>query len=162
MQAWGAWLGGAMMGLNADIRLLGWNTVMLNAIPEDELVEFREQVAALPKKLQSGWSAVWSDAEASEDQLANARERIQKMVDRMETALAASGWLVGGEYSITDITAFSYMHTVPDLLPDVVNKGKTPKINAWLDAIVERPAVVEALSLRRSAIARDVYQAPGT
>jgi len=162
VQAWGAWLGGGMMSINTDIRLLGWNYVMLNAIPEDELAEFRKQLAALPKQLQSGWSAVWSDAEASEDQLANARERIQKMVDRTETTLEGSGWLVGAEYSITDITAFAHFHTLPDLLPDMVNRNTTPDVMSWLEKIAVRPAVTEALGLRKSSIAKDVYPAPGT
>ena len=161
-QAWGAWLGGGMVSVNADIRLLGWNTVMLNAIPRDELTEFREKVAALPKQLQSGWTAVWSDAEASEDQLVNARERVQKMVDRAEQTLSGSGWLVGDNYSITDITAFSYFHTLPDLLPNVVNRNRTPNVISWLETINRRPAVEETLALRRSPFSKDVYAAPGT
>ena len=162
VQAWAAWLGGVMGGICADVRLLGWNYVMLNAIPADELAKFRTKVAALPKQLQSGWSAVWNDAEASEDQLANAKERIQKTVNRIETSLAASGWIVGDAYSITDISAFAYIHTLPELLPDMVNNDNTPNIMQWLAAINGRSAVKDALALRQSTIARDVYPAPGT
>jgi glutathione S-transferase len=162
VQAWAAWLGGAMGGIGTDVRLLGWNLVMLNAIPKNELAEFRKRVAALPKQLQSGWSAVWSDAEASEDQLANARERIQKIIGRIEQALADTGWIVGYDYSITDITAFAYIHTLPELLPEMVNRETTPNIVKWLEAINSRPAVRYALALRKSTIAKDVYPAPGT
>jgi len=162
VQAWAAWLGGTMVGVCADVRLLGWNYVMLNAIPKDELAVFRKQVAALPKQLQSGWSAVWSDAEASVDQLANAKERIEKIVNRIEKALVKSGWIVGKDYSITDITAFAYIHVLPELLPDMVNKDKTPKIMKWLEVINKRDAVKNALTMRKSTIAKDVYPAPGT
>lgn len=162
VQAWGAWLGGAMGGINSDIRLLGWNYVMLKAIPSEQLTEFRKQVAALPKQLQSGWSAVWSDAEANEDQLANAEERVGKIVDRIEKSLDPSGWIVGGDYSITDITAYAHIHTLPELLPDMVNEGKTQNIMKWLEAINARPAVKEALAMRKSTIAKDVYPSPGT
>ena len=162
VQAWAAWLGGAMGGIGTDVRLLGWNLVMLNAIPKNELAEFRKRVAALPKQLPSGWSAVWSDAEASEDQLANARERIQKIIGRIEQALADTGWMVSNHYSITDITAFAYIHTLPELLPEMVNRETTPNIVKWLEAINSRPAVRYALALRKSTIAKDVYPAPGT
>ena len=162
LQAWAAWLGASMGGINADIRLLGWNYVMLKAMPQDELAAFRQQVASLPKQLQSGWSAVWSDAEANEDQLANAKERVQKIVDRIEKALAASGWIVGKDYSITDISAFAYLHTLPELLPDMVNNEKTPNIMKWLAAISLRDAVKGALAMGRSTIAKDLYAAPGT
>lgn len=162
VQAWAAWLGGTMGGINADIRLLGWNNVMLKSIPQEQLAEFRKQVAALPKQLQSGWTAVWSDAEANEDQLANARERVQNIVNRIEKALGSSDWIVGNDYSITDITAFAYIHTLPELLPDVVNKEKTPGIVNWLKAINQRDAVKDALAMRKSTIAKDVYPSPGT
>lgn len=162
VQAWAAWLGGSMGGICTDVRLLGWNYVMLNVISKDELEKFRDKVAALPKQLQSGWSAVWSDAEASEDQLANAKERIQKIINKIEQALADSGWIVGNAYSITDITAFSYIHTLPKLLPDMVNKESTPNIMQWLEAINSRAAVKDALTTRKSTIAKDVYPAPGT
>ena len=162
VQAWAAWLGGTMGGVNADIRLLGWNYVMLKAMPAEQLKEFRQQLAALPRQLQSGWSAVWSDAEANEDQLANAKERIEKIVNRIEKSLTQTGWIVGADYSITDITAFAYIHTLPELLPDMVNKDKTPNIMNWLEAINERPAVKDALALRRTNIAKDVYASPGT
>ena len=162
VQAWAAWLGGTMGGMCTDVRLLGWNYVMLNAIPKAQLAEFRDKVAALPKQLQSGWSAVWSDAEASEDQLANAKERIQKIINRIEQALTDSGWIVGNSYSITDITAFAYIHTLPELLPDIVSKDRTPNIMKWLGAISGRSAVKDAMALRKSTIAKDVYPAPGT
>ena len=161
LQAWAAWLGG-WMGVNASINLLGWNYVMLKAIPEDELTALRGKIAALPKEPQSGWSAVWSDAEASEDQLANAEERVAGMVTRIEQTLAGNDWLVGSDYSITDITAYAYMHTLPELLPAMVNKNKTPKMMQWLSTISTRDAVKAALAMRRTTIVKNSYTPPGT
>lgn len=160
LQAWSGWIGGAM-GFASDVRLLGWNYVMLPAMPGNELAEFRERVADLPKEKQSGWAAVWSDAEADEDQLANAEERVQRLIGRIEPVLADSGWLVGDDYSIADMEAFAHMHNLPELLPGIVGPKTTPNVIDWLARIAARPAVTAAISMRRSRIATVLYAAPG-
>lgn len=161
LQAWLAWLGGGQ-GLAADVRLLGWNLVMLKTMPADQLQEFRDQAAALPAELHSGWSAVWSDAEANEDMLANARERIGNLLDKVESTISATGWLAGNNYSIADMLGYAHIHTLPRLLPDLVNREKTPNITGWLKTISERPAVQQAMQMKKTPLAGDVYSAPGT
>ncbi len=159
LQAWTAWLDG-MMGLSANVQLLGWNYVMLQAVPDGELTEFRAKVAEQPKEKQSGWAAVWSDAEAAEDQLANAEERVQQFIAKIESILANSAWMIGDEYSIVDMMAYAHIHSLPDLLPDIVNKKDTPNVMEWLERISGRPAVSDAHSMRRSTIAPTLYAAP--
>lgn len=161
LQAWLAWLGGEQ-GFAADVRLLGWNLVMLKTIPENQLQEFRDKAAALPRELHSGWSAVWSDAEANEDMLTNARERVSGLLDKADTTLAATGWLAGINYSIADMLAYAHIHTLPGLLPELVNRDKTPNVIRWLETITERPAVQQAMQMKKTSIAGDVYSAPGT
>jgi GST-like protein len=161
LQAWTASLGG-MMALSSNVQVLGWNYEMLQAIPADELAEFRSKVAELPKEKLSGWAAVWTDAEADEDQLANAEGRVAEVVTRIEAQLATSNCIVGDEYSIVDMYAFALVHSLPDLTPGIVNQKRTPKFIEWLAWIADRPAVAEALSLRRSSIAPTMYSAPGS
>ena len=161
LQAWSAWLSG-MMGLGSNVQLLGWNYMMLEAMPADELDEFRARVAELPKEKQSGWAAVWSDAEADEDQLANAEQRVADVVTRIEKLLADSQWIVGDAYSIADMLAYAHIHSLSDLLPDIVSHQSTPNIIGWLERISERAAVTEAQSMRRSTIAPVLYAAPGS
>ncbi len=109
-----------------------------------------DRFAKLPKaQVAAGWAQVTSDAEASEDQLANARERIGQGVDKIEQALASSDWLVGGAYSVVDINAFALTHTLPRLTPDLVNASRTPKMLAWMKRIEDRPAVKAALATAR-------------
>lgn len=156
-----AWFAG-LTGLAADVRLLGWNLVMLKTLPPDELQAFREKAAALPRALHSGWSAVWSDAEAGEDQLANARERVGTVIARLESGLVADGWLIGSDYTIGDILAYAYTHTLPRLLPDQVNRDTTPHIIQWQEKIAMRPALQQVMQMKRTALAGDVYTAPGT
>lgn len=160
LQAWTAWLGPGA-GLAADVQMLGWNYVMLDAMPADHLASFQARVAKLPRQKVSGWAAVWSDAEADEDRLKNAEERVQQVIANIESVLAEQAWMVGGEYSIVDMMAFSQVHGLPDLLPGIVSKKTTPNIIDWLQRISLRPAVAGALSMRRTTIVPVVYLAPG-
>ena len=156
IQAWTAQLD---QGLSAAVRLIGWHTVTLPAMDEPRRQDFLARAAGLPKpQAQAGWAQVTSDAEASEDQLALAREKIAGMVDRLEQALGASEWLVGGAYSIADINAFALTHTLPRLLPGLVNDSRAPKLMGWLKRVGERPAVQAALAMgKRPDLGPDVY-----
>ena len=160
LQAWTAWLAPGA-GLAADVQFLGWNQVMLDTLPAEELEAFRAKVAELPKEKVSGWAAVWSDAEADEERLANAAERVQEVIDRMESILTSHAWIVGDAYSIVDMLAFAQVHGLPDMLPGIVNEEATPNIIEWLHNISSRSAVTGAFSMRRSTVTPVLYIAPG-
>lgn len=156
VQAWTAQLDQA---LSQAVRLIGWHTVTLPAMSAAQRDDFLARAAKLEKPhAMAGWDQVTSDAEASEDQLALARDKIGGMVQRIETALQGSDWLVGGAYSVVDINAFALTHTLPRLTPELVNDEKTPKMMAWLKRIGDRPAVKEALAMgKHTALGPDVY-----
>lgn len=147
VQAWNNTNDAALTG---NVSLLGWTS----RTTAEERAEHRRKLAAVPgREKPAGWAAVFSDAEASEDQLALARERIAETIGKIEAALASSGWLVGGEYSIADINGFALAHTLPVLLPEIVNPAKTPRTIAWLARIAERPAVKSVLRAGEGAYA---------
>jgi len=156
VQAWTAQLDQA---LSAAVRLIGWHTVTLPAMAAERRRDFLARAADLPKpQAQAGWDRVTSDAEASEDQLALAGDKITGMIDRIEEALEETGWLVGGAYSVVDISAYALVHTLPRLLPDLVNGENTPRTMLWLEHIEARPAVQAALAMsRHTDLGQDVY-----
>jgi len=160
LQAWLAWVGG-WIGLNADVRLLGWNAVMRKALSADVLAAFGEEVAKLPKEKEAGWGQVWSEAEAAEEQLNLAEERVEKIVGKIEAQLEANDWIVGSAFSIVDIAAFAFTHDLPSLLPHIVNETRTPHMLEWRERIAARPSVTNALAGSRSGIAPVMYMAPG-
>lgn len=154
LQAWNSTNDAA---LATNVSLLGWTDV---TTPETRTA-YRQRLATIPgRQKPAGWAAVVADAEANEDQLALARERIGEAVGRIEGALAPTGWLIGADYSIADINSFALTHTLPRLLPDLVNPTATPRMVAWLQRIGDRPAVKAALATRRTPAGQDVYAAP--
>ena len=124
----------AAIGPSAN--LLGWTA----ATSADERAVHRKTLAAIPgREKPAGWHAVWADAEASEDQLANARERISDMLDELEARLAGSVWLVGGAYSLADISAFALVRAVDAALPGSL--ASRPALSRWFDRVGRRDAV---------------------
>jgi len=155
VQAWNARVDAA---LGPTVSLLGWT----RATSAAERTAYRTALAEVSgRERPAGWFAVLADAEASEDQLANARERIGEMLAEIERALDGAAWLVGGDYSIADINAFAYLHTLPRLLPERCHAGATPRVLDWLARSGARPAVRTALATRRAPADRDAYAPPG-
>ena len=148
------------MPLGSGVGFLGWNQVMLPAMAQAERDSFRKRVQALPPRpQQAGWAQVTSDAEASEDQLENARERVRGAVSRVEKILSEQNWLAGNDYSIADIGTYAMARTLPKLMPNEINEQKTPKLVKWLSVIENRPAVKAVLAMRKDGM--DVYAPPG-
>jgi glutathione S-transferase len=155
VQAWNARVDAA---LGPAVNLLGWTRVT----PPAARAAYRAALAQVPGREQpAGWFAVLADAEASEDQLANASEKIGDMLAQVEQALGPSGWLVGGDYSIADINCYAYAHSLPRLLPERVNATLAPRLLGWLERIAARPATRTALATRRGPAAADAYAPPG-
>lgn len=156
VQAWTVQLDQA---LSQAVRLLGWHTVTLPAMGEARRRDFLARAARLEKpQAMAGWAQVTSDAEASEDQLGLAREKIADMTQRIERTLQGSDWLAGGAYSVVDINAFALTHTLPRLTPELVNVEKTPRMMAWLKRVGGRAAVKGALAMKKHAdLGQDVY-----
>ena len=152
-----AWIATLDMALGPAVNLLGWMKLTSRETRDD----YRRRLAAVPgRQAPAGWAAVWADAEANEDQLANARERIGQAVGRIERRLAEADWLAGTDYSIADIAAFGHCHSLPRLLPAIVNTDATPRTLDWISRIAARPAVVAAMALRRAPGSADCYSPP--
>lgn len=160
LQAWTAALDGAM-GLVDDVQLLGWNLAMLNSLSREDFEELSVGMAELPKKKQSGWAQVQTEAEAAEDQLTLARERVAELVCKLENALSDSDWLVGEAFSIADILGFAHAHSLPALLPDSVNETTAPRVIDWLSRISRRDAVRDAIARASRRYRQPAFAPPG-
>lgn len=145
------WIRWSDAQLNDAVRLLGWHTVMLPEMDAAARRAFESRLAAVPvREQQAGWAAVVRDAESTEDRLENARGKIREGILRLESALAAAPWLVGGAYSIADINVFALCWPLAKLMPEDVNRERTPALKHWLQRIAARPAFHAAMSMRRA------------
>lgn len=146
--------------LDTSVSTLGWHQIMVPVMKQRDQKKLKEAVERIPVKARQ---AAWSDAIAcayTGDQLENSRRKISLAIKRIEDTLDKSSWLVDPNYSIADIEAFALTYTLPNLLPETVNEQETPRTMEWLKRIGARPAVKEALAMRQTTLAENIY-APG-
>lgn len=64
---------------------------------------------------------------------------------------------MGDHYTIADIDVYSMLWTLPRLAPELVNAVDTPRILAYIDRILRRPAVQSALAMSRSGRPQECF-----
>jgi glutathione S-transferase len=119
--------------LGAAVGLLGWTATTTG----EARAAHRARLATIahrPKPV--GWHAVWADAEADEDQLANAREKVTGGLDQLEGRLSSGDWLVGDGFSLADINAFALVRAANAVMPEAV--AARPALAAWLGRVAAR------------------------
>ena len=108
-----------------------------------------EELAAHLKKIPSKErQEAWTRAARSpytEEERAAARGRLVEMLDRMEAALRATGWLAGGRYSIADIALVPFVKRIEEeIAPDQMAAAMHPRVAGWWMTIQARPAFARA------------------
>jgi glutathione S-transferase len=112
-------------------------------IPKDELERVLARIP-LPE-VREKWATI-AGASYSEQQLAEARRKLDVCAQRMERALAQSAWLAGASYSLADIDTFAMAIALPRVLPEHANERETPHLIEWHARMSARPAVQELLA----------------
>ena len=108
-----------------------------------------EELAARLKKIPSKErQEAWIRAARkpyTEEERAAARGRLVEMLDRMEAALQATGWLAGERYSIADIALVPFVKRIEEeIAPDEMTAARHPRVAAWWTTIQARPAFARA------------------
>ena len=128
------------------VNLLGW-TRETNVEERDA---HRARLAAIPHRQKpAGWHAVWADAEANEDQLANAREKIEGGLAQVAARLEGADWLVGRAFSLADINAFALIRAARVVMPQSVTAH--PALAAWLGRVEARAGALGAVAFAAPA-----------
>jgi glutathione S-transferase len=94
--------------------------------------------------LRESWLRAYNN-DYPESLLAESRRKVTLALDKMESALTTSPWLLGNDYSLTDIDAFAISRSLPLLTPDLLEAH--PRTADWLTRMQQRPAVQKALTI---------------
>jgi len=137
------------------VSTLGAKKYLAPALAGRDRGEIEKAIARMPTEEQkAGWRMALDDSYA-EDLLEDCRRKAAIGVNKIETALANSDWLVGATYSLADIDAFSLIDPLRDLVPDLLNDATRTK--SWLRRIGQRPAVKAALGASKTGRPRQAY-----
>jgi glutathione S-transferase len=128
-----------------NLIIFNWRHSMQQAAQKWTDEELAEKLKNVPSaERRESWLRV-ARRPYTEEERAGACGRLVTLLDRMEEALAASGWLVGSAYSIADIAAVPFIKRIDEeIAPDEVTDEKHPNVFAWWTRIQNRPAFARA------------------
>ncbi len=94
--------------------------------------------------VRDGWLRAYK-GDYPDTLLAESRRKVGLALQRIEAALAQGPWLLGADYSLTDIDAFAICRALPLLTPELM--AMHPRCVAWMAKMQERPAVRKSLTV---------------
>lgn len=90
----------------------------------------------------------WATARSgfSEADLANASDKIDYALAKIEKQLSETSWLAGDTYTLADINFYSHCGAMVDrMFPEKEVDTNYPRLVEWRERVTARPAVAEAL-----------------
>jgi glutathione S-transferase len=74
-------------------------------------------------------------------ELETALAKIKWGLERFDEALEEGPWVCADEYSLADIMMLSIVHRTRELAPEIVTDEVCPRVVAWRERMMARPAV---------------------
>ena len=142
-----------------SLSILAWKHYMGPTIRERYSMEALEAYLTRIPKADTfmHWNTAIHDL-FTEDQLADARRRVEGGIEEIESALGKRPYLAGADYSIADIVVFATIYAFPLTNPELSDDATTPHVFDWLRRIHARPAIKQTFALSRMRIGDRVLQ----
>lgn len=85
--------------------------------------------------------------EITEQELAESRTTIERLLDDLEQILDPGPWIVGQQFTLADIAIAPYMFRLSALGADQFwSHNRRPRVNEWYSRLAARPAFRTAVS----------------
>ncbi|MEO6215979.1 MAG: glutathione S-transferase family protein [Sphingomonas sp.] len=129
------------------VSMHGWHRMVRIIARKIDSGEFEALMERVPLPDQrKKWMAARSGF--SDEQLANATEKVEYAVDKVEAQLAKTPWLAGETYTLADINFYSHCGMMVErLFPEMAIATRCPHFVAWRDRVTARPAMQQALAM---------------
>jgi glutathione S-transferase len=109
--------------------------------------ELEKQAAKRPTKYYRDIHSRAIRGEITDDELANARQIIEDLLDHLERVLDKGPWIVGSHLTLADIAIAPYMFRLSALGADQFwSHNRRPKVNEWHSRLSQRPSFKAAVS----------------
>ncbi len=132
-------------GLIGNLIIFNWRHHLQKIASRWSDEELAAKLAQIPsKERQEAWLRV-ARKPYTEEERGAARGKLVGLLDEMEHAVAETGWLVGGAYSLADIGAVPFIKRIEEeIAPDQMTEDTHPHVLRWWQAIQARPAFEHA------------------
>jgi glutathione S-transferase/GST-like protein len=109
--------------------------------------ELRKQAERRPIKFYQDIHGRAVRGEITGQELGAARATIDELLDHLERTLAPGPWIVGSQFTLSEISIAPYMFRLAALGADQFwSRQRRPRVNAWYDNLAARPAFKTAVS----------------
>lgn len=124
--------------------ILNWSLALQPTASQWSDDELQAKLARIPTpERREAWLRI-ARRPYTEEEKATALDKLLRLPARMEDMLANAPWLVGGAYSLADIAAAPFIARVAELAPQALQAHAHPRVQAWWQAMQQRPAFIEA------------------
>jgi glutathione S-transferase len=127
-----------------NLLILNWSLMLQPAASQWDDAQLKEKLERIPTaERREAWVRIARKPYTGEEK-AQALTKLLELVDKMEAMLQASPWLVGGNYSLADIAAAPFIARIAELAPEALAAEAHPRVQAWWQAVQQRPAFAAA------------------
>lgn len=124
--------------------ILNWSIALQPGASQWSDAQLNERLARIPTaERRAAWVRI-ARTPYSDEEKAEALNKLLALIDKMETMLGASTWLVGADYSLADIAAVPFIARIAELAPQALTSSRCPRVLAWWQRVQERPAYTAA------------------
>ena len=132
--------------------ILNWSLALQPTASQWSDDELQAKLARIPTaERREAWLRIARRPYTEEEKTA-ALDKLLRLPARMEEMLADGPWLVGGRYSLADIAAAPFIARLAELAPQALAAGTHPRVQAWWQAMQQRPAFAAARLERFDAV----------
>lgn len=129
------------------LSVIGWHLMLRQVAVSMESDTFEHLMTRVPLKEQEDkWRTIAGESFA-QDILDDSYRKLRVSARRFEEWLEEGPWLVGEDYSLADINAYTLAAALPGRVPDAACEQATPRLLRWLERMNARPSVQAALAM---------------
>jgi glutathione S-transferase len=114
---------------------------MLTKLSREEIDEL---VKAHPQPERASHFLNWATGPIDPEVVAEAKEKIEPVLIRLESALADGPWLVGEDFTLADIAYAPFINRLQRLMFHELWADK-PKLSEWIKLLKERPSFAASI-----------------
>lgn len=138
-----------------NLLILNWSLMLQPAAQQWSEEELQQKLARIPTaERREAWVRIARKPYTDEEK-AQALQKLLALVDKMEAMLQDGPWLVGDRYSLADIAAVPFIARIAEIEPEALAAAARPRVHAWWQAVQQRPAFAAARLQRFGDVLRD-------
>ena len=124
--------------------ILNWSLALQPTASQWSDAELQSKLARIPTpERREAWLRI-ARRPYTDQEKAAALDKLLRLPTRMEAMLEHAPWLVGGRYSLADIAAVPFIARIAELAPQAMQADANPRVQAWWQAMQQRPAFAQA------------------